>query len=375
MAAGKKTRRKPVVTPAPPVAVAPGRVAQIWFGLLFTGIIALVVLMAWDFMTPILFGLIIAGSFYPLHQRLQRRWQLSDRLAALLTATIILLVVLLPMVYMIVRLAQEATLATQSIITWLNDENLKAALQDDGYVIQLLQNIFAFFNQPFSMDSISGIAIDGAKAISQYAIKSVSDILSNTFQFIFHFVLMMIVIYSILQDGPALKEFIFRLSPMPHADEQLIVDRFNQMNFVTIVCNGLGGLIQGVLAGLLFWLLGIPSSLLWTVAMIVLAFIPLVGISFVYIPATLYLVVQGQYWQAALLFVYCSLVAFFTENWFKPIFMGNRVKINSMLVFFSIIGGMSVFGMAGIFYGPLIIIIFLTFVELYHAKYAREWQV
>jgi predicted PurR-regulated permease PerM len=181
--------------------------------------------------------------------------------------------------------------------------------------------------------------------------------------------MMMLFIFSILLYGSQLKRFLFDLSPLPEEDEQLLIDRFNQMNYVTLVMNGLGGVLQGVLAGGAMWLAGFSSVLLWTVMMVVLAFIPLIGISFVYIPATIYLIAVGEYVAAVLFFVWCSAIAFLTENWLKPMWVGNRIKISSMAVLFFIIGGMAVFGTAGIFYGPLVLTLFLTFVDLYHARY------
>ena len=183
---------------------------------------------------------------------------------------------------------------------------------------------------------------------------------------------MILVIYALLAEGIPLKEFLLRLSPLPDDQEELIIEKFNQMNFVTLVCNGLGGLIQGVLAGIGFWIAGLNLVVLWTTIMMILAFIPLLGISIIYIPACIYLAIIGKTFEGIALFIYCSLLAFFTENWFKPIFIGKRIQIHSLFVLFSIIGGMTVFGLGGIFYGPVIAILFLTTVELYHKFYSTS---
>lgn len=368
----KKSSRKKSKKKSQVEYKAPPRIAQAWFAFLFIGLITLVVLMAWEFLTPVIFGLIIAGSFYPLNTFFRRKFKLSIKLTAALTCTIILLVVMMPVVYVIARLTQEATLASQQILSWLTEENIKATFFGENTISNFGREIFSFFNQTYSPESITSLAIDTAKTISTTIIGSISGLLSNTLYFFFQFLIMMILIYTVFVDGAELKNFMFRLSPLPHEDEKLIINRFNQMNFVTLVCNGLGGVIQGVLAGIAFWIAGVPSSLLWTVLMILLAFIPLVGISFVYVPVCIYLLISGQPWVALIVFIYCTIVALLTENWFKPIFMGNRVQIHSMAVFMSIMGGMSVFGMAGIFYGPLVIIIFLTFVELYHKRYSKD---
>ena len=141
------------------------------------------------------------------------------------------------------------------------------------------------------------------------------------------------------------------------------------MNYVTLVCNGLGGLIQGLLAAIGLAIAGVQSIFLWFVVMTILAFIPLVGISAVTIPTSIYFMLTGEVSKGVMLFIYTTMVSLIIENWFKAKFIGSRIQINGMLIFFYIIAGMSVFGVAGIFYGPLILSIFLTMVDLYHTHY------
>ena len=180
---------------------------------------------------------------------------------------------------------------------------------------------------------------------------------------------MMIVIYGLLIKGDVLKKYVFELSPLPEEQEQTILTKFNQMNYVTLVCNGIGGVIQGVLGGIALYFAGIGSVILWTVLMIILAFIPLVGISIVTLPASLYLMLTGSVSSGVILLLFTTAVGLVVENWFKPKFIGERIQIDSTFVLLAIIGGMAVFGMAGIFYGPIIGILFLTHVELYHEHY------
>ena len=103
--------------------------------------------------------------------------------------------------------------------------------------------------------------------------------------------------------------------------------------------------------------------------MVILAFIPLVGISVVTIPASIYLWIKGRVVASIVLFIFCTAVALWTENIFKPKFIGSKVQVDSLVMLFFIMGGMSLFGMAGIFYGSIVCILLLTMIELYHEKY------
>jgi predicted PurR-regulated permease PerM len=149
-----------------------------------------------------------------------------------------------------------------------------------------------------------------------------------------------------------------------------LINKFNQMNYVTLICNSIAGVIQGVLAGIVFWIAGVPAVILWALVMTLLAFMPIIGISIITIPTSVYFIITGQVLTGVSIFVSCSLISLLTENFFKPRFIGSRVQLNPIYVLLCIIGGMSTFGMGGIFYGPIIGIIFLTFASIYKKRYA-----
>jgi predicted PurR-regulated permease PerM len=330
--------------------------------------------MFYDYLNSILFAAIIAGSFYPLLTHFETKYSFSKSLAATIVCLIILLVLIIPSIYIIVRLSQEILNFYQNTKQIFTEENInKFFFEDHSYTV-VLKKIFEFLNLEYNRSTIEDLIVNSLKSVSLFLFNQINSMVGNVFSFLFQFIMMLIGIFVFLLEGENLKKFFFDLLPLRDEDEELILLQFNKMNYITLVFNGIGGIIQGVLAAVGFWIVGIQSLLLWTVLMILLAFIPLLGISLIYIPACIYLLIMGKYFYAAFLFIYCTLVALLTENWFKPAFMGKHVEMNSLLVFFSIIGGMSVFGMAGIFYGPLVISLFLTMAKLYKRKYQTLLQ-
>jgi predicted PurR-regulated permease PerM len=194
----------------------------------------------------------------------------------------------------------------------------------------------------------------------------------NIFSFAFDFIIVIVSIFGFYAQGEQLKTFAFNLSPLPQEEEELILHKFNEMNYVTMYGNGLGGIIQGGLAGIAFWIVGFNSIILLTVLMIGLAFIPLLGISIVFIPATIFLWIKGEILKAVLLFIFCAIVAVWVENVYKPNLMSKKVKVDSMMLLLFILGGMSQFGPIGIFYGPIILTLVLTFTDLYLKNYREQ---
>ena len=318
---------------------------------------------------PIIFAAILAGSFYPVFEKIEKIKKIGTHSAASLTCLLIMVIVFIPLVYLVIKLSSESLKLYQSVAEGLSEKDVKDFLFGDGMVAELIKKSLAPFNIDFGPEFLKAKILPYFKFLSTWLLKVFNSWVGNFFSFCFDFIIMILVIFGLLSEGQTLKKFIFKLSPLPDAWEQRMVDKFNQMNYVTLVCNGLGGVLQGGLATIGLALSGVSSLSLWFTLMSLLAFIPLVGISLVYIPASLYFLLIGKVGTGISLFIYCTVVSLIIEKGFKPKFIGKRVGISSLLVLFYIIGGMSAFGMAGIFYGPLLCTIFLTAVAIYHEKY------
>ncbi|MGK0288618.1 MAG: putative PurR-regulated permease PerM [bacterium] len=348
-------------------------IIKIYFVFLFLCCLFLVGYIFWSYIDSIIFAAIIAGVFYPVMDLGVEQFKLSKRLSAALACSLIIFIIFIPIIYIVIQLSSEVFGVYELLKTTLTKDSLKELFFGDHKLTPLFQKTLTLLKIEINLEMIETKIFEGAQKFSLYLLETVNSWVTNILSFLFKFTIMLLVIYAFFVDGARIKEFMLKLSPLPDSDEEYIIEKFNQMNYVTLVCNGLGGLIQGALAGVGFWIAGIQSVLLWTTFMVVLAFIPLVGISIIYIPACIYLYFKGKVIASIVLFIYCTVISILTENWFKAQFIGKRVQINSLLVFFSILGGLSVFGMAGIFYGPLIITIFLTFVDSYQEQfYAAE---
>ena len=136
-----------------------------------------------------------------------------------------------------------------------------------------------------------------------------------------------------------------------------------------LIGNGLCGMIQGVAGGLLFSLFNLKSPLLWGVIMGLLAFLPIIGIGAVLIPTAVFLIFKGRIASGIFFIVFYVLLSGGVEYLLKPKLVGKRVKMHTLLVFLSIIGGLKLFGILGIIYGPLITTAFLTLTDIYYTSY------
>lgn len=347
------------------------RLKPIFFIFVFMVVIGLNIYLFMPFFHIFAFATIIGGSFYPLFIYFNKKNWLKKKQAAALTTFCIILTVVIPSIYLIGQLSKETLSFYQSVAHDFNKEVIREQFIGDGFVAKGVDQILSTLEINMTRDEVYNIAVQKAQGYLGGAVKLFNGFLSNTIHLIFEFILMLVAIFALFMSGDQLKEFVFKLSPLPSDQEQKILDRYNQMNYVTLVGNGIGGITQGVLAGIAFWICGIPSVFLWTTLMIILAFIPLIGMSIVFIPAGIYLFITGKTISAILLLVWCGAVSLVVENVYKPKFVGDRLSVNGILLLFYIMAGLSVFGTPGLFYGPILCIIFLTISEIFTSYYLQ----
>ena len=116
-----------------------------------------------------------------------------------------------------------------------------------------------------------------------------------------------------------------------------------------------GSTVQGVLGGLMFWWLGLPGALLWGVVMALLAVVPVLGAFVVWIPAALFLAMEGSWGKALVLTLWGILVVGTIDNMLRPVLVGNRLKLHTVLAFISVVGGLMWFGPSGLILGPVVL--------------------
>jgi predicted PurR-regulated permease PerM len=265
-----------------------------FFLLIFAVVIGFNIYLLSPLFHTLIFSTIITSVFFPLFHFLIQKKGLHKKAAALICTACIMLTVFLPSTYMMTQLSRESITIYNNIRSDLNQEKIKSYFVGDGVVAITLEQALETFNSDMSKEDFYSMIIEKARGYLGYFVQLFKSLVANTFNLIFQFFMMLVISYALFLSGDKLKEYFFTLSPLPTEQEQKILDNYNQMNFVTLIGNGVGGLIQGLLAGIAFWMVGIPSVFLWTTFMIILAFVPLLGMSIIFIPASIYLFIIGK---------------------------------------------------------------------------------
>jgi predicted PurR-regulated permease PerM len=332
-----------------------------------------IVLLGWlliPFMSILILGAVISGIFYPLYRIIDRHPSIRSSLASLLTCILIFFLLFVPIVFFVGSLTQQAfglyEMAKGAVI---NDQITR--LLQDTHILERANTVLAKFNYELTGDQLKNAVSEVARFVGLFLYNQARAIASNTLAFVINFFLMLMVIYFLLIDGQKLVGYIVDLSPLPSDQEWMLIDKFNEMAGAILVGNGLGGLIQGCLGGTMFYFFGLPSAFLWGVIMGLLAFLPIIGIGVVFIPTAVYLALKGRMAAGVFFFVFYIILSLGTEYLFKPKLVGQRVQMHPLLVFFAIIGGLKLFGILGIIYGPLVVTGFLTLAEIYRTNYQQ----
>jgi len=303
----------------------------------------------------------ISGSHYPD--------TLESHYFFLIFCISTIFLVFIPLLLFIGALSNEAL----SLYQWGRDAGvglqIYSFLQKSPLVTQIqtyLHGLGLNFEPAQLTDTLSSFIKTGGLFLYNQA----SSWAANILKLLALFCMMILIIFSLLIDQRNLVAFFIRLSPLPDHEDCLLLAKFektaNAILKGTIVC----GLIQGIIIGIVFAIFGLNASILWGCIMAVVACLPIPGIGLVIIiPTAMILAINGQPETGIILSLFYMVLSFSIEYVIKPKMVGGQVKMHTLLVFLSLMVGLTVYGVLGIIYGPLIITAFLTLLDLYLARY------
>ena len=355
---------RPILTTAQDKTINPTQAR--YFFLIFILAILLLGWVLWPFWQLLILAFLLAGIFRPIFCWLNR-W-CASWLASVLTCLLIILIVFIPLTFCIGVLSSE----TLNLYHLGKDSNLLIKIQQfiqNNTLVHEVQDVLAQFGINFEPGDVTVLLSDLTKTTSLFVYSKASAWAANIMSFVLQFCILILVVFFLLIEMERLIAFLTRLSPLPDEQDALLMKKFMEIAGAILVGNGISGLFQGILGGSLFAILGLKSPVLWGGVMAILAFLPIFGIGLVLLPTACILLLNGNFSQALITFIFYVLLSFSVEYLLKPKFVGSHIKMHTLLVFLAILGGMSMFGVLGIIYGPLIVTAFLTLADIYIKEY------
>ncbi len=334
----------------------------------FFGLIALLTMamlyLFQPFFYPIFWAAVIAVMFYPHYEWLNNYLKMPNLNAGIMVG-IVILTIFIPLTLVFALLASEAGKAygrvdvnditphVQKLTEWLNHTPLGNML-------------------PSSPAEWSKKTAEWGEKISGSMLTYLKSFTQNSFSFIFNLFLMFYSLFFFFRDGKAILMRLMHLSPLGEKYEIMLYEHFTSTTRATLKSTLIVGTIQGLLGALLFWLTGVSGAFVWGVLMLVFCLIPAVGSFIVWLPIGLIMLALGNIWQGVTILAVGALVISTIDNFLRPPLIGKDIQMHPLLVLFSTLGGIFVFGISGFVIGPVLASLYLATMSIYDHYYKNE---
>ncbi len=361
--------------PPPPAYNTPAMQRRFFVTLLVL-VTAAFLAVLFPFYGAVFWALVLAMLFAPLQRAVQRRMPNRPNLSALLTLSVILFLVLLPISLILAALVRQATAVYGRIAS--GEIDFSRYLEK---IVSLLPEWIRSRMADFGLLDLAGLQDrlrDSAAAVGQALAPQAINIGQNTLQFLVALGVMLYLLYFLLRDGRSLAATVSRAIPLAEEQKSHLLRKFATVIKATVKGNIAVAATQGALGGLILWLLGIQGVLLWSVVMAFLSLLPAIGAGLIWGPIALYFLATGAVWQGVVLIAYGIFVIGLVDNVLRPILVGKDTKLPDWLVLITTLGGLAVFGLNGFVIGPMIAALFVAAWDLFtspekvHAEERRE---
>ncbi len=317
-------------------------------------------------LSPLLWAAILTLALYPLYSRVVVIVRGRNALAAGIMTFITLLAVIGPTIMLLVILTSQAG----DLYQWISSVIQSGRLAEIWGSLSTSM-VDKILTQPALMGvDIKGIVIKGLGDISSGLASHIGGILRNTLLFAVNIAIMLVALFFFFKDGKLYCNTVVDLLPFTSHQKKTIAQKF--VDTFSAVINGvfLIAVLQGVMTGIGFALFQVPFPVLWGFLAAVLALLPVGGAALVWIPGALFLFLTASTLKAVLLGIWGLLLVSLPDNFLKPLLIGRKAKIPTFLLFITLLGGLQVFGILGLLFGPLVLTLLTVFVQIYREEYA-----
>jgi predicted PurR-regulated permease PerM len=320
-------------------------------------LIGLLTIVTFNMIEPLLgyfLGAIILGFvMHPMQKKLRGR--LGDRISSFLLVIFGILVVVLPILGIGAAVIEDAT-------------NLAEDLEQSDAIntSQLEQRIKDYSGQDLDIEA----TIDSmVRTFTDTTLGGVSQIVSTLAEISIGITLLVFLLYYFLKDGEKFVKWFRNTTPLPSDIQDRLYARVNKTTWAVIKGHVLVAVVQGLVAGIGLAVTGVPNYAFWTFIMVILGFIPIIGTVIVWFPAAIYLFVIDRPAAATFLFLYGIVIVSLTDNVLRPIAVDRGSNLHPAVIIVGVIGGVYIFGAAGLFIGPILLGIFKAILLVFKNNY------
>jgi predicted PurR-regulated permease PerM len=320
------------------------------------------------FLVPVLLAAVFATLFYPMYEFFVRRFRGRRSLAAFTCCFILLLGLVAPLYAVADMVTREAIDVYQSAEVWITDLLRKGG---EGPLARL-QNLP--FVRNLRLDQVDWVSTlkDAAASAGSFLATLINKTSRGTLQIVVTLFTTLFTMFYFFRDGKDLLRRLRFLIPLDREYKNAIASRFSAVARATVKGTLLIAIVQGTLSGLTLWIFGVGSPILWGVVATLFSIIPLVGAWLVLYPAAFLQIATGHLWQGIGILLITVLVIVNVDNLMRPRLVGQETGMHDLMVFFSTLGGIGMFGPTGFIIGPMVAALFLTMLDIYSAEFKED---
>ena len=321
---------------------------------------AILLFLCWQivrpFVTPIVWAVALAVVAHPLHGWIDRYVRESS-IAAGIAVILVAIALVLPAAFVGHAIVQEATGVVHAVQVGLESGQWRQQLAQHPRYGPMLTAVEQRANLAGQIHALAG---EVGRRVGHFVAGSAWAVVQ--------LLLTLFVLFYLFRDRAKALRSARSLVPLSQSEVDRVFRRVSDTVHATIYGTLVVAAVQGSLGGLMFWWLGLPAPVLWGAVMGLLAIVPVLGAFVIWVPAAIFLAVNGLWGKAIILTLWGGVFIALIDNLIYPILVGNRLRLHTVPVFFAIVGGLGVFGAAGLILGPVVLALTSAILDIWRRR-------
>jgi len=319
------------------------------------------------FLAPMAWAVFIGFLMQPAQGRLTKLLRGRESIAAFVLTLFVLLMFIGPLTALAVAFARQAAELAGMLQDWIGQQQARS-LADLGH-LPVIGPALAWLDQHLQISAIEAQAwlLEGGKRLLEKLAALGGTAFLGAVGTVLSFTAMLFLLFFFIRDGRAMATAVIGLVPLATARRKALAERLAGVTRAVVRGTVLTAIVQGLLLGIGFAIIGLPAPVVFGVMGAVLSVVPFGGTALVWVPAVAALALQGRYGAAIALVVVGAIVSS-VDNFLKPLLISGRAFVPTLAVFIGVLGGLAAFGMIGLFLGPVVIALVLTLMDFAQSK-------
>jgi predicted PurR-regulated permease PerM len=307
------------------------------------------------FLAALAWAIVLVVVSNPLQERLARRW--GRTIAAVISTTAVTLILIVPTLLVMGAFVRQGVSAVEEIQRDVSTGHF-----------QWVNHLWDQIQQRFPDAAPGDLATTlhrYAETAAGYIATRLGAVLRHTAVFLFHLSVTLLAMFYLFRDGDSIVARLRELLPFEDTHRARMIRESRDLIFASVISTLVAAAVHAVIGGLAFAITGVSAPIFWGVMMGFFSFVPVVGSSLIWVPASVGLITGGHVGRGILLVLICGLLVALVDNVVRPWLISGRAEMGGLMVFISVLGGISVFGLLGVVLGPIVVATAASMLDLY----------